>query len=176
MPASFWFIFVLFSFPQQVQFHFQQYRLKKAQMVCLEFKAEAAGWQAQTKPWSHGGHPTTINILLSFFQSVCLTNYLFLYSSNNKSLLNHSSLLLSLAKTFSLSFYLSIHVCLYFSFCLLSLSLSLSHTHTHIHIHTHSLPLSLTYTHSLPLSHIHTLSPSLSFSNIHFPYFWNQIL
>ena len=44
MPASFWFIFVLFSFPQQVQFHFQQYRLKKAQMVCLEFKAEAAGW------------------------------------------------------------------------------------------------------------------------------------
>ena len=58
----------------------------------------------------------------------------------------------------------------------LSLSLSLTHTHTHIHIHTHSLPLSLTYTRSLPLSHIHTLSPSLSFSNIHFPYFWNQIL
>ena len=31
-------------------------QIEKAQMVCLGFEPGAAGWQAQTKPQSYGGH------------------------------------------------------------------------------------------------------------------------
>ena len=51
------FIFVLFL----LQF---QYKLKKVQMVCLGFEPGAAGWQAQTKPRSYGGHPASRKYLL----------------------------------------------------------------------------------------------------------------
>ena len=49
-PGLFLFIFILFS----LQF---QYKLKKAQMVCLGFEPRVSGWQTQTKPRSYGGHP-----------------------------------------------------------------------------------------------------------------------
>ena len=52
-PGLFLFIFVLFSLQYQ-------YKLKKAQMVCLGFEPGAAGWKAQMKPWSYGGHPTDV--------------------------------------------------------------------------------------------------------------------
>ena len=29
-------------------------------MVCLGFKPIAAGWLAQMKPWSYGGHPVLV--------------------------------------------------------------------------------------------------------------------
>ena len=51
IPTSFSFIFVPFT--SQIN-----YKLKKAQTECLEFEPGAAGWQAQTKPQSYGGHPS----------------------------------------------------------------------------------------------------------------------
>ena len=32
-------------------------------MVCLGFEPGAAGWLAQTKPWSYGGHPSVCVII-----------------------------------------------------------------------------------------------------------------
>ena len=58
-PGLFLFIFVLFL----LQF---QYKLKKAQMVCLGFEPGATGWQAQTKPQSYGSHPNQMQGLKHF--------------------------------------------------------------------------------------------------------------
>ena len=55
-PCLFLSIFVLFS----LKF---QYKLKKAQKVCLGFEPGTAEWQAQTKPRSYGGHPKPLQVL-----------------------------------------------------------------------------------------------------------------
>ena len=36
-------------------------------MVCLGFKPGAAGWKAQTKPRSYGGHPDMIILKPAIF-------------------------------------------------------------------------------------------------------------
>ena len=46
----------------------QSYQPKeKAQMVCLGFKPGAAGWQAQMKPQSYGGHQIFLTFLSMYF-------------------------------------------------------------------------------------------------------------
>ena len=40
-------------------------------MVCLGFEPGTAGWQAQMKPWSYGGHPLAVFYLV-FFHSIFL--------------------------------------------------------------------------------------------------------
>ena len=57
LTGTFLFIFILSAFQQQYHFQFQQYKLKKAQMVRLGFEPGAVGWQAQRKPRSYGGRP-----------------------------------------------------------------------------------------------------------------------
>ena len=36
---------------------FEQYKFKKAQMVCLGLEPGVAGWKVQTNPLSYGGTP-----------------------------------------------------------------------------------------------------------------------
>ena len=38
-------------------------------MVCLGFEPGAAGWKAQTKPRSYGGHPDAERLLLDSLKS-----------------------------------------------------------------------------------------------------------
>ena len=60
IPASFSVYFRLFN---TLQFKFNKFKLKKAQMVCLGFEPGAAGWKARTNPLSYGGTPSFLNCL-----------------------------------------------------------------------------------------------------------------
>ena len=50
--------------------------IEKAQMVCLGFEPGAAGWQAQTKPRSYGGHPKQYFFVLKAIQLIFLQCHL----------------------------------------------------------------------------------------------------
>ena len=43
-------------------------------MVCLRFEPGAAGWHAQTKPRSYGGHPTKLKIYAKFLYRIRCTH------------------------------------------------------------------------------------------------------
>ena len=45
-----------FHIPNQMtNIQFEQYKFKKAQMVCLGLEPGVAGWKVQTNPLSYGG-------------------------------------------------------------------------------------------------------------------------
>ena len=57
-PGLFLFYFWSFLIPiKMTNIPFEQYKLKKAKMVCLGLEPGAAGWKAQTNPSSYGGTP-----------------------------------------------------------------------------------------------------------------------
>ena len=71
-PCLFLFILVLFSFIKIIVSISTTQIEKSVDGVCMGFEPGATGWQAQTKPWSYGGHPT---LLFSTYAAMTAKHY-----------------------------------------------------------------------------------------------------